>query len=321
MKYIDQYTEFGKTCSRCGNWKTWDSFGIKSKARTGYDSGCLECMRIVDKNRYANDPEKYRNKVKIYISNNYTKVKKRQKLYSKEYYKKNKELITERTAEYKKQYYIKNKEKLNNKKKCYRAIDSVKKATKLYNSRYREENKEILAFKNSLRTNSYVAYSSYVDKLTILEDPWCGIVGELLVRCATCREYFAPLRYNVQHRINSLNGKEAGENRLYCSDNCRDRCSVYKINYKSLLNLDTQNKRLPFYEVRDLAFGEYGKNCERCGKFCSGNEVDVHHELSVKEYPEYECDLDNLWVLCKECHKEVHKQKGCTYSDIAGLYC
>jgi uncharacterized OB-fold protein len=48
----------------------------------------------------------------------------------------------------------------------------------------------------------------------------------LEVKCFKCGKWYIPKRSNVKHRINSLNGKE-GHHRFYCSDNCKNSCSIF----------------------------------------------------------------------------------------------
>lgn len=62
----------------------------------------------------------------------------------------------------------------------------------------------------------------------------------------------------------------------------------------------------------ELQFIEHGYNhCEKCG-ISSGTYLDVSHNISVKEAKESGkaelCyDLDNLTVLCRNCHKKKDK--------------
>ena len=46
------------------------------------------------------------------------------------------------------------------------------------------------------------------------------------------------------------------------------------------------------------------KECEICG---SSSFLHVHHILPRSSNPELAMDIENLMVLCEECHKEIHK--------------
>lgn len=48
------------------------------------------------------------------------------------------------------------------------------------------------------------------------------------------------------------------------------------------------------------------KVCEVCK---SNIRLEVHHILPRCCYPELTFDLDNLMVLCKNCHKKIHSQE------------
>jgi hypothetical protein len=50
-------------------------------------------------------------------------------------------------------------------------------------------------------------------------------------------------------------------------------------------------------ELEALQNGEY--YCKGCG---SGVECDKSHILSIKQFPEYELDKENIDLLCRLCH-------------------
>lgn len=47
------------------------------------------------------------------------------------------------------------------------------------------------------------------------------------------------------------------------------------------------------------------KYCEICGK---DNFLQVHHILPRSSHPELSLDIENLMVLCKDCHKKIHEK-------------
>lgn len=55
---------------------------------------------------------------------------------------------------------------------------------------------------------------------------------------------------------------------------------------------------------RKEVFAQRGKSCERCG--CNPASPDVHHKTYERLGHEY---LGDLMVLCRECHKLIHKRK------------
>jgi transposase len=48
--------------------------------------------------------------------------------------------------------------------------------------------------------------------------------------------------------------------------------------------------------------------CQKCGK--RGKKLEVHHIFNWADYPELRYAIDNGITLCRECHREFHKQFG-----------
>jgi 5-methylcytosine-specific restriction endonuclease McrA len=59
-------------------------------------------------------------------------------------------------------------------------------------------------------------------------------------------------------------------------------------------------------QIRKSILEERGTTCERCGQTFSKRNVQIHHKHYDNEFS-YEND-DDLMVLCKECHYEMHKE-------------
>ena len=66
---------------------------------------------------------------------------------------------------------------------------------------------------------------------------------------------------------------------------------------------------------RQLVLERDDWTCQRCG---AGTEkqLHVHHIEGVVQQPGMANDLENGITLCKECHKFVHSQEGCHYTDL-----
>lgn len=100
-----------KVCSKCGEEKPTTEFYKRGKGSVGFRPHCKVCMRLADKNRRDNNPEKERarrkkyrlhNKEKLAASGNdyYRRNKERHNQATKEYYEQNKEWILEKQREY-----------------------------------------------------------------------------------------------------------------------------------------------------------------------------------------------------------------------------
>lgn len=65
--------------------------------------------------------------------------------------------------------------------------------------------------------------------------------------------------------------------------------------------------------MRKIIFKRDDYKCQRCW---SKDNLHCHHITGVEINPIERADIDNCITLCKDCHKEVHKQKGCKYHEL-----
>lgn len=72
----------------------------------------------------------------------------------------------------------------------------------------------------------------------------------------------------------------------------------YKIEYRNYL-LSKE-----WFEIRNNLFKSRGKKCELCS---STTRIEVHHKTYKNIFNE---QLEDLQVLCSECHSDIHKVKG-----------
>ena len=87
---------------------------------------------------------------------------------------------------------------------------------------------------------------------------------------------------------------------------------VYILRYIDLMPVSQANEIILKYEKekkKNRSFHSYqaNKNCEKkiceiCGKT---NNLEIHHIIPV--YRGGRSDADNLKVLCKDCHKKIHR--------------
>ncbi len=176
---------------------------------------------------------------------------------------------------------------------------------------YRENNIEKKRKIECLNGKKYANYLTYVHKLDYVEEVR-NSDNEIEVRCTYCNRWFKPSRQMVKHRINTLNGKMSGEARLYCSDECKHACPIFwRRKYEKGTKLTT-SREVPA-DFRKIALEDRNYTCEKCGSIENG--LHVHHIEGYTEQPMFMVDLLNVIVVCKKCHKEIHKQKGCSYQD------
>ena len=60
----------GKSCSKCGEFKLFENFSPNKSARGGKASWCKECNAEAARKRYAANPQKYREKQKLWAAAN-----------------------------------------------------------------------------------------------------------------------------------------------------------------------------------------------------------------------------------------------------------
>lgn len=60
-------------------------------------------------------------------------------------------------------------------------------------------------------------------------------------------------------------------------------------------------------EFRQRAFDRYGRRCTECGEDSHyGEHHHVHHKRYIRDREPWQYDLDDVTVLCKMCHNEIH---------------
>jgi 5-methylcytosine-specific restriction endonuclease McrA len=337
----------GRECVCCGWFRNWEEYNKSNHGFNGYMPKCRNCC----KENYLNNKEqklKYqlqyynKNKEKITIrrknfyQNNKEKITEKQNIYyiknreiildnAKQYYQKNKEKIAKRDKEYRKN----NKEKIAKRDKEYRKNNKekiAKRDKKYYNKNkekiakrdkkyYQEHKEELLEYAKQYR-EAFALYDTYADKLTREESARKTKEGYLEVKCANsnCREYFVPKNQQVQNRICSLNGQNAGENRIYCSEKCKHSCSLFKqIKYHKGFKANPTKNEFPAF-VKEEIFKRDNYKCQICGET---HRLQAHHIYPGSTHPMLSNDVDNGITLCKKCHKKVHKLPGCGLHEIA----
>jgi len=143
--------------------------------------------------------------------------------------------------------------------------------------------------------------------LTIEERP-IEIDNKIQCKCTYCKEYFIPTKVQLLDRIRSLNGKRNGENRLYCSDKCKELCPIFhKISFFGGIKLKISRPDQP--ELRKLVLERDDNQCQRCG---SSEDLHCHHITGVEINPVESADIDNCITLCYTCHSKAHSEYGCS---------
>ena len=137
----------------------------------------------------------------------------------------------------------------------------------------------------------------------------------LQVKCtnSNCRKWFMPNLSNVKNRIKVLNNKaKYGENRFYCSEECKQSCSIYgQKKYPKKFKGNSQ-QRPDQKEWANLVKKRDNNICQICGK----EGKIAHHFEGLNVNPIMSTDTDMGITLCKECDKRAHSNIGCRSIDL-----
>jgi len=176
------------------------------------------------------------------------------------------------------------------------------------------------AWKKNYYLNDIPIYDSYHYKLTVEEKPKRDENDEniLTVICTNCKKRFIPKLSSVQERVRCLNNSSGCESRLYCSDECKNLCSIYR---KVSLQ-ENHPKKLIYTDEEYKTFREYvlerdEYKCQYCGKKAEY----VHHERPQKLEPFFALDPDYAWSVCKECHYKYGHKDECSTGNLAKIIC
>ena len=193
-----------------------------------------------------------------------------------------------------------------------------------YGKSHSKNTKELLSKLNSKEKNKFwkggvienniALYDTYAHQLSYCESVRKVFSGWLQVKCAYCGKWYVPTRVAVQNRIQGLEGTTEGENRFYCSSDCKHLCPIYGQKLYSAEETNTkQLSREVQPELRQLVFERDGWLCKKCG---SDKSLTCHHLEGILWEPLQSADVDMCITYCKQCHKETHKKDGCSYYDM-----
>lgn len=297
-----------KHCIKCNRLLTLNRFPKNKKSKNGYLNTCKDCVKIYKKEHYAKNFE--------YISNfkKEWKLKNKEHViqHAKEYYQNNKETIDAKN----KANYIKNKEQRAIKSKEYR--ERNKDIIKIRAKNYRIKNKESVSLRYKIRNQDFIKYNSSTfialsQYEEIRQDPNNNELGQ--VKCTYCGKWYNPNVYSINRRLNAIKGTCKGECRLYCNDNCKNSCPTYKrISRQKGYKQTTSREVDPL--IRQMAMERDNYQCQNCFKTTDEMPLHAHHILSYNQNIMLANDIDNVIILCKDCHKELHKQEGCKYNQL-----
>ena len=231
--------------------------------------------------------------------------------------------------QHRKEYRKENLDKEKEYKEKYNSENNE--AIKEYRKDYRQRTKDHISKYNKDYMNAAAKYDQYYDKISfcyeedeIRRDPKNQDLLQVRCKNAACREWFNPINRQMQHRVRSIDGKEPGDQHLYCSDECKETCAIYgQTKYPKGFNPSKSGSgdRPGQAEFREMVIDRDGLVCEKCGKTKEEHPeltFVCHHIIPVKVDPIQSADIDNGIILCEDCHNWIHANiPGCGYLELS----
>jgi len=209
----------------------------------------------------------------------------------------------------------------------YHTIETKKKISNYRKGRYKRENSPL--WKGEYNEKNIPLYDTYASQID-----WCEGVKRndedkniLEVKCFKCGKWYIPKSWNVINRIQSLKNNTRGYNRFYCSDNCKNSCSIYGKSPEQLIKEDAiRVGRLQWLELNREVQPELRKmvlerDKYKCIKCHDNTNLQCHHILPVINNPIESADVDNCITLCIKCHKKTHEKDGCRLGQLKMEIC
>jgi len=176
------------------------------------------------------------------------------------------------------------------------------------------------SWKKEYYLNDIPLYGSYFRKLTIEENPKRDKKDRniLTVVCTNCKVRFIPSLKSVISRVRSLKGSQLGECRLYCSEICKQSCTIYR--KVSIQEGHPKSKNYTDEEYQTFRTFVLERDNYEC-QFCGEEATEVHHERPQKLEPFFALDPDFAWSCCKKCHYEKGHKDECSTGKLSSKIC
>jgi len=175
------------------------------------------------------------------------------------------------------------------------------------------------SWKGGYSLKKVATYDTYVNKLQPIEKCRRNKQDKniLEVRCSYCGIWYIPSIESIYERVRVIKGTQLGEQRLYCSNRCKQECPIYKqILFPKGFKISSSREVQP--ELRQLRFELDNYTCQVCGKHQDELKVGLHchHLEGIRWEPIESADLDKVITVCKNCHKKIHQKNGCRYYEM-----
>jgi hypothetical protein len=174
--------------------------------------------------------------------------------------------------------------------------------------------------RNSKKTRSMINYYKRKHPLLFKTD----VIKEnenkqIEAKCKTCGNFFVVERSQLNERIRAIeNDVGFAENNLYCSEECKMSCSVYRKRSDPFRDEELTYTQEEINLWRQQVLKQDNYICQKCG---SKENLHCHHIIPVKIEPFFALDPDNGIVLCQECHYKYGHKDQCSTGTLANMIC
>jgi len=171
------------------------------------------------------------------------------------------------------------------------------------------------AWRGGIKKSRLTVYDTYAPRLEFCETVRRAVDDPVLleIKCTYCGKWFKPTYSQCTNRISALDSETMLENRIYCSDDCKRACPIYKrIKYPAGFKNGSSREVQP--ELRQLVLERDNYTCQECG--ATDVELHCHHIVPLNESPIESADMDVCITLCKSCHGDKHSISGCGYGEL-----
>jgi hypothetical protein len=181
--------------------------------------------------------------------------------------------------------------------------------------------------------NQFSNYDNFVQQINFVEtvrrDP--NNQELIQVQCKLCKEWFNPTNSQLKMRVNAINGDRISigtENHLYCSEECKGLCPLYKTRVSELITqqrlknnklIENDFERMQFELRKYFLKIKNPDRCELCGEELDQKDLILHHIVPVTINNMFEADIDNLIFICQKCHNLSHQKDGCTIKQLSQI--
>ena len=172
------------------------------------------------------------------------------------------------------------------------------------------------------KRNLPAKYDTYAERISFIDSVRRHPKDQkiLQVKCKYCGKWTTPTRDQINTRIYVLRNKTGVECNIYCSDECKEKCPVFRsrTDYQLNINPKVETRNRMQIGLRKFFVKEFGEPniCEICGETFNSKDLILHHKIPVAEVHIFEADIDNLIWVCQNCHQKIHSKQGCKVSDL-----